>query len=104
MASSKVSFIKYSSSEILIIFHVDLKITRHYGWHILTTSLSPNLNISHTFGEYPPKLENIKYFPLSLGVFEDTYKDTTSTFWPFTRQSAPQTSSHHYEAANLRMP
>jgi hypothetical protein len=33
-----------------------------------------------TFGEYPAKLENIKDFQSSLGVFGDMYMVTTTTF------------------------
>jgi hypothetical protein len=63
--------------------------------------LAKNLNILHTFGEYPAKLENIKDFQSSLGVFADTYTVTTSAFCPFTRHSAAQTSPHDSEAGNL---
>jgi hypothetical protein len=35
--------------------------------------LDKNLNILHTFGEYPAKLENIKDFKSSLEVFGETY-------------------------------
>jgi hypothetical protein len=86
---------------IVIIFHVDVKVTRQYDWHALTTSLCQNLLILHTLGEYPPKLENIKDFQSSLGVAGDTYTVTTSTFCPFTGHSAAQTSPHGSEAANL---
>jgi hypothetical protein len=65
--------------------------------------LVKKLNIMHTFGEYPAKLENIKDFQSSLGVFEDTYTVTTSTFYPFTGHSAAQTSPHESEAANLNI-
>jgi hypothetical protein len=65
--------------------------------------LAKNLNILHSYGEYPAKLENtrIKDFQSSLGVFGDTYTVTTRTFCPFTGHSAPQTSPHESEAGNL---
>jgi hypothetical protein len=64
--------------------------------------LAKNLNILHTFGECPAKIQNIKDFQLSLGVLGDTYTVTTSTYYPFTRHSAAQTSPHESEAGNLR--
>jgi hypothetical protein len=62
-----------------------------------------NLNILHTFGEYPAKFENIKDFQSSLGVFGDMYTVTTSTFHPFTRHCAAQMFPHNSEAANLNI-
>jgi hypothetical protein len=46
--------------------------------------LAKHLSILHSFGEYPAKLENIKDFQSSLGLFTDTYKVTSSIFYPFT--------------------
>jgi hypothetical protein len=66
---------------IVIIFHVDVKVTRQYDWHFLTTSPCQKLKQFAHFGEYPAKLENIKGLESSLG---DMYKVTTSTFCPFT--------------------
>jgi hypothetical protein len=63
--------------------------------------LAKNLKIWPAFGEYPGKIENIKDFQSSLGVFGDTYTVTTSTFCPFTGDSAAQTSPHESEAGNL---
>jgi hypothetical protein len=62
--------------------------------------LAKNLNILHTFGEYTAKLENIKDFQSSLGVFGDTYSHHQHCFL-FTRHSAAQTSPHESEAGNL---
>jgi hypothetical protein len=86
---------------VVIIFHVDVKVTHHYDWHVLTTSPCQNLIILHTFVEYPTKLENIRDFQSPLGVLGDMYTVTTSTFCPFTRHSAAQTSPHESEAGNL---
>jgi hypothetical protein len=63
--------------------------------------LAKNFNILHTFVKYPAKLENIKDFQSSLGIFGDTYTVTTRTFCPFTGHSAAQTSPHESEAGNL---
>jgi hypothetical protein len=67
----------------------------------ISSELLISKNVLYTFGEYPAKLENIKNFQLSLGVFGDMYTVTTSTFCPFTRHSAAQTSPYDSEATNL---
>jgi hypothetical protein len=56
--------------------------------------LTKELNILHLFGEYPAKLQSIKDFQSSLGIFGDMYTVTTNTFCPFTRHSAAHTSPH----------
>jgi hypothetical protein len=63
--------------------------------------LVKNLNILHSFGEYPAKLEYIKDFQSSLGVFGDTCTITTRTFCPIPTHSSAQTAPHEYEAGNL---
>jgi hypothetical protein len=85
----------------VIIFHVDVKVTRQYDWYTSQLILAKNLNILHTFEEYPSKFENIKDFQSLLGVFVDTYIVTTSTFRPFIGHSAAQTSPHESKAGNL---
>jgi hypothetical protein len=62
--------------------------------------LAKNLNILHTFGEYPAKLENIKDFQSSLWYLE-IRTITISAFYPFTRHSAAQTFPDESEAGNL---
>jgi hypothetical protein len=90
-------FHKHYKFGTVITFDVDVKVTRQYDWHVFRTSPWQNLNILHTFGEYPAKLQNIKDFQSSLGVVGVT----TSTVCPFTRHSAAHTSPHDYEAGNL---
>jgi hypothetical protein len=60
-----------------------------------------NLNVLHTFGEYPSEFENMNDFQSWLGVFGDTHTVTSSTFRSFTRHYAAQMSPHDFEAANL---
>jgi hypothetical protein len=62
--------------------------------------LAENLNILHTFGESPVKLENIKDFQSSLGVFGDTYTSSPALFIHLQDTTA-QTSPHESEAGNL---
>jgi hypothetical protein len=88
----------YRSSPLQLSLTLTLK-SLTTDWHIL----GKNLNILHTFGEYAAKLQNIKDFQSSLGVFGDTYTVTTSTFCPFTGHFAAQTSPHESEAGNLNV-
>jgi hypothetical protein len=62
--------------------------------------LAKNLNIFHTFGEYPAKLENIKDFQLTLGVFGDKYKSPPAHF-VHLQDTAVQKTPHESEASNL---
>jgi hypothetical protein len=82
---------------IVIFFHIHAKVTHQYDWHICTTS--PCQKLKHF--EHPAKLENIEDFRLSLGVFGDTYRVTTSTFCLFIGHSDAQMSPHEFEAGNL---
>jgi hypothetical protein len=62
--------------------------------------LVKNLKILHTFGEYPAKLENIKDFQSSLGIFGDSAQSPPARF-VHLQDTAAQTSPHESEEGNL---
>jgi hypothetical protein len=93
-SSSKVFFM----FGIVVIFHVDVKVTRQYDWHIPTTSPCQKLKHVAHFWRIPNQVRKYQRFPVVAG----SIWRYTNTFYLFTRHSATQTSPHYSEAANLK--